>query len=210
MPNARVRVNCTDVLLLLTCRGQGPHNDGVPGYGYEKGREMTSATRIMMIIAVTGVVLSAGIASACGDCQLTHAIWTDLTGVVGPVLLVAVVLGSLLDFWLLRIQFRGVWDKVAYRSATYVLPLLAIIPALNCAIVGYRGHPVRSAAFGLAGLLGARVACLVWFRLTGRTPVRMTIVGPLAAAPVLASAAVLCVMSLIQHGALPLPWSHLR
>jgi len=163
-----------------------------------------------LVVAVGIVWLVPGIASACGDCQLTRAIWTDLMGVVWPILLVAVVLGSLLDFWLLRIRFRGVWDKVAYRSATYVLPLLVTIPALNCAIVGVRGHPVRSVAFGLAGLLGVRVACLVWLRVTGRTPVPMTIVGLLAAAPVLGSVAVLCVMSLMQHGALPLPWSHLR
>jgi hypothetical protein len=166
------------------------------------------SARLAVAVGIVGLV--PGVASACGDCQLTRAIWADLSDVVGPILLAAVVFGPLLDFWLLRIRFRGVWDKAVYRLATYVLPLLVIIPALNCAIVGYPGRPVSSAVFGLAGLLGVRAACLVWLRLTGRTTIRITIVGPSAAAPVLASAAVICVMSLMQHGALPLPWSHLR
>ena len=150
------------------------------------------------------------VAAACADCQLTRAIWTDLVGVIGPILLAIVVVTPLLDYWLLRVQYKGVWDKWAYGLASNVSAILVIIPALNCVVVGYAGRPVRSAAIGVAGLLGLRIAGLTWLRLSGRTPVRKVIVALLAVAPAAVCVGVMCVISLVQHGALPLPWSHLR
>lgn len=170
----------------------------------------SSARSTRLAVAVGCICLAPRVAAACGDCQLTQAIWTDLSRVVGPVLLAAVVVASVLDYRLLRVQYKGAWDKWAYGLASNVLAFLVIIPALNCVFVGYDGHPVRSAAIGVAGLLGLRVAGLTWLRLSGRTPVRKVIVASLAVAPAAVCVGVLCVISLVQHGALPLPWSHLR